>query len=113
MLLLESSEEVIPAQRFTRILRAIGERGLLAAVDAVLLARPPTTSHEHQPSLTERAAYRAEQRDIALELVGHYNPDAVMCVGAPFGHTRPQWILPYGGEITVDGTQQRIFADYR
>ena len=34
-----------------------------------------------------------------------------MC-GVPFGHTRPQWILPYGGEVTLDGEQQRIFADY-
>jgi muramoyltetrapeptide carboxypeptidase LdcA involved in peptidoglycan recycling len=30
----------------------------------------------------------------------------------PFGHTRPQWILPYGGEVTVDGQARRIWADY-
>ena len=40
-------------------------------------------------------------------------PDAVVCVGVPFGHTRPQWILPYGGEVTVDGGERRIWADYR
>ena len=38
--------------------------------------------------------------------------DAVVVVGVPFGHTRPQWILPYGGTVTVDRTEQRVWADY-
>ena len=33
-------------------------------------------------------------------------------VGIPFGHTRPQWILPHGGAITVDGAARRVAADY-
>lgn len=37
---------------------------------------------------------------------------AVVCVGVPFGHTRPQWLLPYGGYVTVDGAQRTIWADY-
>ena len=45
-------------------------------------------------------------------LIHHYNPTAIVCVGIPFGHTRPQWIIPHGGTITVDGTHRRIFADY-
>ena len=45
-------------------------------------------------------------------IIGRYNPDAVVCVGIPFGHTRPQWILPHGGTITVDGTARRVTADY-
>jgi muramoyltetrapeptide carboxypeptidase LdcA involved in peptidoglycan recycling len=32
--------------------------------------------------------------------------------GVPFGHTRPQWILPHSGTITVDGTARRVTADY-
>ena len=47
-----------------------------------------------------------------VEQITSYNPDAVVCVGAPFGHTRPQWILPHGGTLTVDGVTQRIWADY-
>jgi muramoyltetrapeptide carboxypeptidase LdcA involved in peptidoglycan recycling len=49
---------------------------------------------------------------VAVEVVQRYNPDAVMVVGVPFGHTRPQWILPYGGQVTVDGASRRIWADY-
>ncbi len=113
VLLLETSEELIPAREFGWILRALGERGLIEVVDAVLLARPPASSFEKQPSAQERASHRAQQRDVAIELVDRYNPGAVVCVGVPFGHTRPQWILPYGGEVTVDGVQRKLWADYR
>jgi muramoyltetrapeptide carboxypeptidase LdcA involved in peptidoglycan recycling len=112
VLLLESSEELIPAREFGWIVRCLGERGLLAAVDAVVVARPPTSDFTRLPSAAERAALRAAQRDIAIETVQRYNPDAVVLVGPPFGHTRPQWVLPYGGRLTVDGVQQKLFADY-
>ncbi|MGY0389120.1 S66 family peptidase [Nocardioides sp. WG-D5] len=112
VLLLETSEELIPAQEFAWITRALGERGLLEAVDAVVVGRPPTSDFERKPGAEERAAKRAEQRDAAIETVARYNPDAVVVVGPPFGHTRPQWVLPYGGEMTVDGSARRLWADY-
>jgi muramoyltetrapeptide carboxypeptidase LdcA involved in peptidoglycan recycling len=112
VLLVETSEELIPAREFGWILRSLGERGVLASVNAVLVARPPTSSFEVRPSAEERAARRAEQRDTAIATVQRYNPDAVVVVGVPFGHTRPQWILPYGGFITVDGIERRLWADY-
>lgn len=113
VLILETSEEIIPAREFGWVLRSLGERGVLAAVSAVLVARPPASSLDKQPSAPERAAHRAEQRDLAIELVSRYNPDAVICVGVPLGHTRPQWILPYGGNVTLDGTKRKIWADFR
>lgn len=113
VLLLETSEELIPAREFGQILRCLGERGLLGAVDAVLVARPPASNFDTRPTAAERSMYRAQQRDTAVEVIGRYNPDAVICVGVPFGHTRPQWLLPYGGEVTVDGIERRIRADYR
>jgi len=112
VLLLETSEELIPAREFGWILRSLGERGVLGAVDAVLVARPPASNLEHRLGPVPSAAHRAEQRATAIEVVATYNPEAVVCVGPPFGHTRPQWILPYGGAITVDGTTRTIWADY-
>jgi muramoyltetrapeptide carboxypeptidase LdcA involved in peptidoglycan recycling len=113
VLLLESSELLIPAREFGWILRSLGERGLLDAVDAVLVARPPTSSHELPvPSARRREQLRAEQRDAAIEIVHGYNADAVVVVGVPFGHTRPQWVVPYGGELTIDATRRRVWADY-
>ena len=113
VLLVESSEEIIPAREFGWILRSLGERGVLAAVDAVLVARPPASDlGRPTPSRVERAAHRAAQRDVAIETITRYNPEAVVCVGIPFGHTRPQWIQPYGGEVTVDGAAHTVEADY-
>jgi muramoyltetrapeptide carboxypeptidase LdcA involved in peptidoglycan recycling len=112
VLLLEASEDLIPASEFGYITRSLGERGLLAAVDAVLVSRPPTSSHDHRPSAADRADLRAAQRDVAIETIGRYNPHAVVAVGVPFGHTRPQWVLPHGGTMTVDGAERRIWADY-
>jgi muramoyltetrapeptide carboxypeptidase LdcA involved in peptidoglycan recycling len=47
-----------------------------------------------------------------LTQVARYNPEAVVCVGVPFGHTRPQWILPYGGNLRLDGIARSVTADY-
>lgn len=112
VLLIETSEELPSAQRVGWTLRALGERGLLAAVDAVLVARPPVSNFDRRPDAAERARLRVEQSNVAIEVIGRYNPDAVVCVGIPFGHTRPQWIVPHGGVVTVDGTTRRVLADY-
>lgn len=112
VLLLETSEELLPAREVGWIVRSLGERGLLDAVDAVLVARPPVSDLTRRPGAADRARLRAEQRDAVLEQVTHYNAEAVVCVGVPFGHTRPQWILPHGGRMTLDGEQRRVLADY-
>ena len=112
VLLLETSEELVPAREVGWIVRSLGERGLLAAVDAVLVARPPTSTFEVQPTADERAALRAEQRDEVIEVVRRYTQDAVVVVGVPFGHTRPQWIMPHGGSVTVDSASRQLWADY-
>ena len=94
-----------PRPEFGYILRSLGERGLLAAVDAVLVARPAASTLEHRPGAAEqRAAHRAAQRDVAHRDDRALQPATPSCASAcPFGHTRPQWILPYGGTMTVDG----------
>jgi muramoyltetrapeptide carboxypeptidase LdcA involved in peptidoglycan recycling len=112
VLLLETSEEVIPAREFGWIMRSLGERGVLAAVDAIIVARPPAEDIHTKRTAAERRAHRAMQCETALEIARRYNPDAVVCVGPPFGHTRPQWIVPYGGTMTIDGTLRKIWAEY-
>ncbi len=81
-------------------------------VAAVLVARPPVSTFDRQPTVPQREAHRAEQRDIVIDLVGQHNPEAVVCVGVPFGHSRPQWILPCGGPITVDRASRKVLADF-
>lgn len=86
---------------------------MLEAVAGVLVARPPVTQlGGRATSAAERADLRAAQRDVVIEQVGRYNPRAVVCVGVPFGHTRPQWIIPYGGPIRLDATARSVVATY-
>jgi hypothetical protein len=46
------------------------ERGILGAVGAVLVARPPVSDFTRRPPAEERARLRAEQRDAVVELIG-------------------------------------------
>ena len=112
VLLLETSEALLPARNVGWIVRSLGERGIVSAVDAVLLARPPVSDFTRRPDQAGRARLRAEQTAAVIDVISSYNDRAVICAGIPFGHTRPQWIIPHGGEITVDGTCQRVIADY-
>lgn len=112
ILILETSEERPDAALVRGWIRAFGERGVLDAVAGVVVARPPVSDFEFTPTPAQADQLRAAQRDVVIEQVGRYNPDAVICVGVPFGHTRPQWILPYGGEMTLDGSTQTLAARY-
>lgn len=112
VLLVETSEEQPSATWVGRTLRALGERGLLAELAGVLVARPTVSDHEHRPDTAAREALRAQQRDAVVTTVQRYNPEAVICVGVPFGHTRPQWLLPYGGTVTLDATTRQVVADF-
>lgn len=112
ILILETSEERPPASWVRRWLRGLGERGILAAAAGVVIARPPVSDFDFRPTLERADQLRADQRDVAIDVIARYNPRAVVCVGVPFGHTRPQWIVPYGGPITLDGATRTITARY-
>ena len=107
ILMLEASQRLTNTHGIMEIVRALGEADIIGAVQGVMVARPPSRSL-FLPEYRDRE----EQYDAVIEQVTLYNPEAVVVCGVPFGHTRPQWILPYGGEVTLDGDQQRIFADY-
>lgn len=110
VLILESSEEMPSATLIGRWMRALGERGILAAVDGVLVARPVTSGRGSVPPAGVRARLRADQCAAVIDEVTCYHPAAVVCVGVPFGHTRPQWILPYGGRMRLDGRTRTVTA---
>ncbi|WP_312170724.1 LD-carboxypeptidase [Microbacterium sp.] len=112
ILLLETSEERPAASWVARWVRGLGERGILDAVAGVVVARPPVSDFEFHPSAEEADTLRAAQRDVVIETVARYNPEAVICVGVPFGHTRPQWIVPYGGTMVLDGAARTVTASY-
>ncbi|MFD1374667.1 S66 family peptidase [Actinoplanes sichuanensis] len=112
VLLLETSEEMPSAKEVFTMLRNAGERGLLRQFPAVLVATAKGTALFDPRPVEQRATYRAEQRDAVLQAMAMYNPEAMVVFGVDFGHTAPQWVLPYGGRITVDGPARRITAAY-
>lgn len=113
VLLLETSEDLPSAQAVKRIIRGLGERGYLEAVAGILVARPPVSALDKpRPTVAERRQLRNEQCDTVIEQITHDNPEAVVCVGVPFGHTRPQWITPHAGTITLNGYHRTMLANY-
>jgi muramoyltetrapeptide carboxypeptidase LdcA involved in peptidoglycan recycling len=112
VLLLETSEEMPSAEEVFRMLRDAGERGLLQQFPAVLVGTAKGTSLGHERTPAQRQEYRDEQRAAILRALNDYHPGAMAVFGVDFGHTDPQWILPYGGRITVDGPARRITAHY-
>lgn len=112
VVLLEASETLTPPDQIMRRVRALGEWGLFGVAAAVVVASPPVSSHVTVPSPDQQDADWQAQADVVLDQLAHYNPDLPAVFGVPFGHTRPQWILPYGGLLTVDSAARQIIADY-
>lgn len=101
LLALETSEDVPPPREVGYTLRAMGERGLLARFDGVLVGRPRTNapSLEWDPDPNE---YSVELASVVTRELGRYAPDAVVGFGYDFGHTEPSFPLPLGGVATLD-----------
>ena len=112
VLLVETSEDMPSAQEVFWMLRNMGERGLLEQFPAVLVGTAKASNIEHRPPAAERQKFRDDQQAAVLRALGMYNPAAMAVFGVDFGHTTPQWVLPYGGRLTVDGPARRIVAHF-
>lgn len=112
VLMLETTEEMPSPEEVFRGLRNLGERGILEAASALVWARPFASGPGHTRTEAEAGAYRAEHREQVLRVVESYNRDVVVVLDVDFGHTSPQWVLPYGGRVTVDSVSQVITAHF-
>jgi hypothetical protein len=87
-------------------------QGLLARFPAVLVGLAKAAGIDRHTSDADRDRYRTDQREAILRVLATYNPTAMAVFDLDIGHTDPQWVLPYGGRITVDGPARRITAHY-
>jgi muramoyltetrapeptide carboxypeptidase LdcA involved in peptidoglycan recycling len=110
--LMETSEELPSATEVYRILRNLGERGLLASFPAVLVGRAKAWDFDRPHTVAQRRAYAEEQRAAVTRALAEYAPDAVVVFDVDLGHTDPQLILPYGGEVRVDAVERGISVRY-
>lgn len=112
VLLIETSEELPSAVEVHRILRNLGERGLLAGFPAVLVGRAKAWDFARPHTPAERREYAAGQRDAVTRVLSAYAPDAVVVFDVDLGHTDPQLVVPYGGTARVDAVARRITVRY-
>lgn len=112
VLIIESSEEMPPAVEVHRILRHMGERGLLAQFPAVMVGRPKAWEHGHETTPEQKRSYAADQRDAVLRTLDRYASEAMVVFDVDFGHTDPQLIVPYGGHVRIDGHARTVDVRY-
>ncbi|MGW4696483.1 S66 family peptidase [Kitasatospora cineracea] len=112
VLFLETSEELPSATEVFRMLRNLGERGLLRQFPALLVGRAMAWTFEHPHDTGARARYRADQRAAVLRALAAYAPDTMAVFDVDLGHTEPQLVIPYGGRVRVDGPARRITVTY-
>ncbi|MFD9396124.1 S66 peptidase family protein [Streptomyces sp. NPDC060000] len=112
VLILETSEELPSATEVFRIMRNMGERGLLRRFPALLMARAKSWSFERPNSPQEAARYAADQRAAVERALRAYAPDTLAVFDVDFGHTDPQLVIPYGGTVRVEGPARRITVTY-
>ncbi|WP_225845155.1 S66 peptidase family protein [Streptomyces sp. HPF1205] len=113
VLFLETSEEMPPAREVFRVLRCMGERGLLARFPALLMGRAKASFLDRPPVTPEsRHRYTSDQRAAVLDALSRYAPGTMAVFDVDLGHTDPQLVIPYGGSVRVDGPARRITVTY-
>ncbi|WP_441249008.1 S66 family peptidase [Kitasatospora sp. McL0602] len=112
VLFLETSEVMPTAGEVYRILRSMGERGLLRQFPALLMGRARSWSFDQPYDAEGRAQYRAEQRAVVLRALAEYAPETMAVFDVDLGHTDPQLVIPYGGLVRVDGPARRVTVTY-
>ena len=108
----ETSEEIPSSDYVSRVYRALGERGILERVKAVLVGRPKAWEFDKQKSKAEKKEYSRGQRNVIAETVRMYNKNVPIVQNLDFGHTDPQMPLPYGKNVRLIGARKQIFIDF-
>jgi muramoyltetrapeptide carboxypeptidase LdcA involved in peptidoglycan recycling len=112
VLFLETSEEMPDDTYVARVLLGMGERGMLEQAAAVLVGRPKAWNFERQLTEEQKTAFVDTQYAAVLNSVATYCRDIPVVCGLDIGHTDPQLVLPYGGQVTVDPGRKRITVEY-
>ena len=96
-----------------RILRNMGERGLLRQFPAVARRPAPRPGRlDRRNTRRRRPPTPREQREAVSRALSVYAPAAMVVFDVDFGHTDPQVVIPYGGRVRVDGPARAITVTY-
>ena len=95
ILFIESSDEQPEPELYKKMIQALEERGVFAAVAGVLVGKPMDEKYF--------AEYQAE-----LERIGEKYQLPIV-YNLSFGHGAPRMILPYGGLAEIDAEKQEVW----
>ncbi|WP_201361516.1 S66 family peptidase [Dictyobacter formicarum] len=112
VLFLETSEEMPSATYVYDVFMGLGERGLLQQFSALLIGRPKAWEFNQQRSAEQKDVYKREQEEAILKALQEYHPSVPVIFNMDFGHTDPQFMVPSGGHIRIDGIEKRVFVRY-
>ena len=94
ILLLESSEEKMPPQKYGEAIALLKETGVFDVVSGVLIGKPMDETYEQ------------EYKQILIREIG--NPDLPVVCNINIGHAQPRCIIPFSVKATVDTNDQVI-----
>lgn len=98
ILLLESSEEKMPPEKYRRALEYFKEKGVFDVVSGILVGKPMDET------------YVEEYKRHLIDVIG--NPQLPVVCNINIGHAEPRCIIPFGVEAVVDAEKQVIrFAE--
>ena len=106
VLAVETSGETPEPAVVERFFVALGERGILDRIDALLVGRPETPGTVFTVGRRER--YRREQRETIASVVDAYAEDLPVVFDLDFGHTAPVLPLPLGARVELDADERSI-----
>ena len=98
ILLIESSEEKMPPEKYGEALRYLRDAGVFDAVSGILVGKPMDE------------AFDSEYRSLLVKTVN--DPNLPIVCNVNVGHAMPRCIIPFGVDATVDVSRQIIrFAE--
>ena len=112
VLLIETSEAMPSDDEVYWILQSFGERGLLGQFPAVLVGRAKAWTTRRPLDLDEKRAFRRSQHDAIRRAFERYGQNPLIVFDVDFGHTDPQFIIPTGGLVRIDGIAREIAVTY-
>ena len=94
ILLLETSEEKMPPEKYRESLEYLKDAGVFGAVSGVLAGKPMDEE------------YAKEYKELLTEVIGDRELPVVFNIN--IGHATPRCIIPFGREAVVDAEKQLI-----
>ena len=94
ILLLETSEEKMPPEKFRKALLTLKETGVFDVISGILVGKPMDET------------YATEYKRILTETIDQ--PDLPVVCNLNIGHALPRCIIPFGVQATVDAVHQVI-----